>query len=136
MEDIFNAPEQNQGEICFRGRHIMMGYMAQPRLGKAHVAEITKKNAEAIDDEGWLHSGDKGCVSTTGMFKITGRYKELIIGAGKILLREKPTRIFLIILLTMICRRGEHCPCSGRRRYQERRGRYQQCHDDRRQKEI
>ena len=33
-------------------------------------------------DEGWLHSGDKGCVDTEGMFRITGRYKELIIGAG------------------------------------------------------
>ena len=30
----------------------------------------------------WLHSGDKGCIDTNGMLKITGRYKELIIGAG------------------------------------------------------
>jgi len=76
------STDENQGEICFRGRHIMMGYMANPRLGDAHVKEIEKKNAGAIDNEGWLHSGDMGCMTTTGMLHITGRYKELIIGAG------------------------------------------------------
>ena len=68
--------------MCFRGRHIMMGYMANPDMGKEHVAEIEKKSRETIDDEGWLHSGDKGCMDARGMVKITGRYKELIIGAG------------------------------------------------------
>jgi long-chain-fatty-acid--CoA ligase ACSBG len=74
--------EEEQGEICFRGRHIMLGYMANPNLGEEHVAEINKKNSDAIDDEGWLHSGDKGCMDTRGMVKITGRYKELIVTAG------------------------------------------------------
>jgi len=80
--DMFNPTEEEQGEICFRGRHIMMGYMANPDLGQEHVDEIRKKNAEAIDELGWLHSGDKGCMDSRGMVKITGRYKELIIGAG------------------------------------------------------
>lgn len=75
-------PEECQGEICFRGRHIMMGYMANADLGAEHVEEIRKKNLEAIDEEGWLHSGDMGVKSVTGMIKITGRYKELIITAG------------------------------------------------------
>jgi len=60
----------------------MMGYMAQPDLGQTHVADIEKKNAETIDKDGWLHSGDKGMISKAGMVKITGRYKELIIGEG------------------------------------------------------
>merc|ERR1712060_978966 len=38
--------------------------------------------AETIDNEGWLHSGDKGMITEQGMAKITGRYKELIIGEG------------------------------------------------------
>merc|ERR1719293_257051 len=59
-----------------------MGYMACPDMGEAHIAEIQKKTAEAIDSEGWLHSGDKGMVTGLGMVKITGRYKELIIGDG------------------------------------------------------
>merc|ERR1712031_143942 len=48
----------------------------------AHVDEINKKTADTIDAEGWLHSGDKGMVTEMGMGKITGRYKELIIGDG------------------------------------------------------
>merc|ERR1712003_563254 len=74
--------EEYQGEICFRGRGIMMGYLASSDLGDKHVAEITKKTRDTIDAEGWLHSGDKGLKSKTGMVKITGRYKELIIGEG------------------------------------------------------
>ncbi|GBG24983.1 Long-chain-fatty-acid--CoA ligase ACSBG2, partial [Hondaea fermentalgiana] len=81
-DNILHASEEEQGEICFRGRHIMMGYLANPKLGDDHVAEIEEKNAATIDSEGWLHSGDKGAISTRGMVKITGRYKELIIGAG------------------------------------------------------
>merc|ERR1711939_612356 len=46
------------------------------------MAEIDKKNNEAITKNGWLRSGDKGKMDTRGMVKITGRYKELIIGAG------------------------------------------------------
>eukprot|EP01063_Lacrimia_lanifica_P035206 TRINITY_DN6658_c0_g2_i1.p1 TRINITY_DN6658_c0_g2~~TRINITY_DN6658_c0_g2_i1.p1 ORF type:complete len:767 (+),score=285.42 TRINITY_DN6658_c0_g2_i1:78-2378(+) len=75
-------PEEYQGEICYRGRGIMMGYLTNPAYGDDHVASLNEKNAEAIDADGWLHSGDKGTVCTRGMFKITGRYKELIIGAG------------------------------------------------------
>ncbi|GBG24982.1 Long-chain-fatty-acid--CoA ligase ACSBG2, partial [Hondaea fermentalgiana] len=80
--NIMHATEEEQGEVCFRGRNIMMGYLANPKLGDDHVAEIEEKNAAAIDSEGWLHSGDKGAISALGMLKITGRYKELIIGAG------------------------------------------------------
>ena len=43
---------------------------------------ITSKNRGSIDKNGWLHSGDKGQRDVDGMLKITGRYKELIIGAG------------------------------------------------------
>lgn len=75
--------ERHQGEVCFRGRHIMMGYLAnEDALGKEHMLEIKKKTAETIDNDGWLHSGDKGMLTQQGMLKITGRYKELIIGEG------------------------------------------------------
>merc|ERR1719171_1370405 len=56
--------------------------MANPDLGAQHVEQIRKKTADAIDDEGWLHSGDKGMITEKGMVKIMGRYKELIIGSG------------------------------------------------------
>merc|ERR1712151_793997 len=47
-----------------------------------HLKSIHKKTAETIDAEGYLHSGDKGLKTVGGMYKITGRYKELIIGEG------------------------------------------------------
>jgi len=81
-ENIRKAPEETQGEICFRGRHIMMGYLANPDLGEEHVAELKKKTDESVDSKGWCRSGDKGCLGKNGMVKITGRYKELIITAG------------------------------------------------------
>merc|ERR1719355_554036 len=59
-----------------------MGYMANPDLGPDHLKEIEKKTAETIDADGWLHSGDKGLITCNCMVKITGRYKELIIGEG------------------------------------------------------
>merc|ERR1712113_621879 len=74
--------DEFMGEICFRGRAIMMGYMACKDMGDKHMAEIQKKNKDTIDAEGWLHSGDKGLKTAAGMVKITGRYKELIIGEG------------------------------------------------------
>merc|ERR1740123_750611 len=80
--DVFATDEKYMGEVCWRGRNNMMGYMANPDLGSAHVKDIEKKTAESIDSEGWLHSGDKGMITQSGLLKITGRYKELIIGDG------------------------------------------------------
>lgn len=80
--DLQTLDEECMGELCFRGRNIMMGYLANPDLGAEHVKDIEKKTADTIDAEGWLHSGDKGMVTYDGMVKITGRYKELIIGEG------------------------------------------------------
>jgi len=74
--------EQYMGELCFRGRCIMMGYLACPDWGEDHLKKIEKKTADTIDSEGWLHSGDKGMKSKSGLLKITGRYKEIIIGEG------------------------------------------------------
>mmetsp|Transcript_17386 Transcript_17386/g.49376 ORF Transcript_17386/g.49376 Transcript_17386/m.49376 type:complete len:214 (-) Transcript_17386:484-1125(-) len=60
----------------------MMGYMACPDFGPEHIKEIEQKTAESIDAEGWLHSGDKCLITDTGFVRLTGRYKELIVGSG------------------------------------------------------
>ncbi|CAD7959097.1 unnamed protein product [Amoebophrya sp. A120] len=80
--NIENPELDSQGEICYRGRHIMLGYLANPRFGADHVREIEEKNRATIDQDGWLHSGDKGCQNFDGFVKLTGRYKELLISAG------------------------------------------------------
>ena len=51
--------------------HTLRGYMKDE-----------KKTQEAIDPEGWLHSGDVGSRDPSGLYRITGRIKELIITAG------------------------------------------------------
>mmetsp|Transcript_589 Transcript_589/g.983 ORF Transcript_589/g.983 Transcript_589/m.983 type:complete len:705 (-) Transcript_589:81-2195(-) len=66
-----NRDKPGHGEICYRGRNVMMGYMKNEQ-----------KSAEAIDKEGWLHSGDVGHIDEFGLLAITGRIKELIITAG------------------------------------------------------
>ncbi|XP_049286804.1 very long-chain-fatty-acid--CoA ligase bubblegum [Anopheles funestus] len=68
---IDKPDEKGHGEICMRGRHILMGYIGEE--GKTH---------EAVDEDGWLHSGDVGYVDESGFMYITGRIKELIITAG------------------------------------------------------
>ena len=66
------APRGQQGEVCFRGYHVMRGYFEQP--------EATR---EAIDRAGWLHSGDLGVMDEDGYLSLTGRIKEMIIRGGE-----------------------------------------------------
>ncbi|KAJ2030781.1 hypothetical protein GGI08_009463, partial [Coemansia sp. S2] len=56
-----------QGELCVRGDMVMLGYLNR--------IEETRK---AIDDEGFLHTGDVGYISESNHVFITGRLKELI----------------------------------------------------------
>ncbi len=60
------------GEICFRGYHVMRGYYGD--------SEATRG---AIDEAGWLHSGDLGSMDADGYVRITGRLKDMIIRGGE-----------------------------------------------------
>lgn len=61
---LHNPDEDGVGEICFWGRHVFMGYLNMP-----------EKTEEALDSEGWLHSGDLGKQDRDGFLFITGRIK-------------------------------------------------------------
>jgi len=67
-----DLPPGVQGEIITRSACVMKGYYKMP---EATVA--------AIDQEGWLHTGDLGEMNENGYFKVTGRIKDMIIRGGE-----------------------------------------------------
>lgn len=72
-EIMINSPDPQQevGEILFRGEHVMMGYYKNEEATKA-----------AIDGDGWLHTGDLGLMDKQGNIYIKGRSKAMILTAG------------------------------------------------------
>jgi fatty-acyl-CoA synthase len=66
------CPVDVPGELCCRGYNIMKGYYKMP-----------EGTANAIDADGWLHSGDIGTVDADGYYRITGRIKDMIIRGGE-----------------------------------------------------
>ncbi|AEF90709.1 Long-chain-fatty-acid--CoA ligase [Delftia sp. Cs1-4] len=60
------------GELCTRGYSVMRGYW-----------EDAAKTSEAIDAEGWMHSGDLATIDEDGYVNIAGRIKDLVIRGGE-----------------------------------------------------
>lgn len=65
-------PVGEPGELCTRGYLVMQGYWDEPQ-----------KTAEAIDEDGWMHSGDLGKMHAEGYVQITGRIKDMVIRGGE-----------------------------------------------------
>jgi fatty-acyl-CoA synthase len=64
--------DNQPGELCSRGHGVMLGYYNMP-----------EKTAEAIDQDGWLHTGDLAKRLPNGYFHITGRLKDMVIRGGE-----------------------------------------------------
>jgi acyl-CoA synthetase (AMP-forming)/AMP-acid ligase II len=70
-EDGVELPRGEAGEVVVRGYNVMGGYFEEPG-----------QTAEAIDADGWLHTGDIGVMDDRGYLRITDRLKDMIIVGG------------------------------------------------------
>ncbi|MCP4327588.1 MAG: AMP-binding protein [Alphaproteobacteria bacterium] len=66
------VPRGETGEFCTRGYSVMLGYW-----------DDAEKTAEAIDANGWMHTGDLATMDEDGYCKIVGRIKDMVIRGGE-----------------------------------------------------
>jgi fatty-acyl-CoA synthase len=66
------VPRGEPGELCTRGYSVMLGYWEDP-----------ERTAEAIDQAGWMHTGDLATMDDDGYVNIVGRIKDMIIRGGE-----------------------------------------------------
>ncbi|GAA3521646.1 3-((3aS,4S,7aS)-7a-methyl-1,5-dioxo-octahydro-1H- inden-4-yl)propanoate--CoA ligase FadD3 [Aeromicrobium panaciterrae] len=66
-----HLPAGTEGELLLRGSQVMLGYLDDPAA-----------TAEAIDADGWLHTGDVGVLDDRGYLRITDRLKDMYICGG------------------------------------------------------
>ena len=66
------VPDGTSGELCVKGWNLMLGYFRDPAATSA-----------AIDEEGWLHSGDQGVQLPDGYIKFLSRLKDVIRVGGE-----------------------------------------------------
>jgi fatty-acyl-CoA synthase len=66
------VPRGESGELCTRGYSVMLGYWDEP-----------DKTGEAIDDAGWMHTGDLATMDDEGYVNIVGRSKDMVIRGGE-----------------------------------------------------
>ncbi|MCK9514957.1 MAG: AMP-binding protein [Ottowia sp.] len=66
------VPRGGRGEYCTRGYSVMQGYWEDP-----------ERTAEAIDADGWMHTGDLAIMDDEGYVNIVGRIKDMVIRGGE-----------------------------------------------------
>jgi len=66
------CPTDTKGELCTRGYSVMLGYWENPEA-----------TAAAIDDSGWMHTGDTAIMDDEGYVNIVGRIKDMIVRGGE-----------------------------------------------------
>ncbi|XP_057698382.1 long-chain-fatty-acid--CoA ligase 1a isoform X2 [Corythoichthys intestinalis] len=84
VADMNYLAANNEGEVCVKGPNVFLGYLGDP-----------EKTAEAIDEDGWLHTGDIGKWLPNGTLKIIDRKKHIFkLAQGEYIAPEKIENIY------------------------------------------
>ncbi|XP_040462159.1 long-chain-fatty-acid--CoA ligase 5 [Falco naumanni] len=85
VEEMNYYSSNNEGEVCIKGPNVFKGYLKDP-----------EKTAEAIDKDGWLHTGDIGKWLPNGTLKIIDRKKNIFkLAQGEYIAPEKIENVYI-----------------------------------------
>uniref|UniRef100_A0A8B9W101 Arachidonate--CoA ligase n=1 Tax=Anas zonorhyncha TaxID=75864 RepID=A0A8B9W101_9AVES len=85
VEEMNYYSSNNEGEVCIKGPNVFKGYLKDP-----------EKTAEAIDKDGWLHTGDIGKWMPNGTLKIIDRKKNIFkLAQGEYIAPEKIENVYV-----------------------------------------
>ncbi|NXY71129.1 ACSL5 ligase, partial [Glareola pratincola] len=85
VEEMSYYSSNNEGEVCIKGPNVFKGYLKDP-----------EKTAEAIDKDGWLHTGDIGKWLPNGTLKIIDRKKNIFkLAQGEYIAPEKIENVYI-----------------------------------------
>uniref|UniRef100_A0AAQ4PAJ5 Arachidonate--CoA ligase n=1 Tax=Gasterosteus aculeatus aculeatus TaxID=481459 RepID=A0AAQ4PAJ5_GASAC len=85
VEDMNYFASNGEGEVCIKGRNVFKGYLKDP-----------KRTAEALDEDGWLHTGDIGKWLPSGVLKIIDRKKNIFkLAQGEYIAPEKIENVYV-----------------------------------------
>uniref|UniRef100_A0A671Y3H4 Arachidonate--CoA ligase n=1 Tax=Sparus aurata TaxID=8175 RepID=A0A671Y3H4_SPAAU len=85
VEEMNYFASNGEGEVCIKGRNVFKGYLKDP-----------EKTAEALDEDGWLHTGDVGKWLPSGVLKIVDRKKNIFkLAQGEYIAPEKIENVYV-----------------------------------------
>ncbi|TMS22323.1 Long-chain-fatty-acid--CoA ligase 1 [Larimichthys crocea] len=85
VEEMNYFASNGEGEVCIKGKNVFKGYLKDPA-----------KTAEALDEDGWLHTGDIGKWLPSGVLKIIDRKKNIFkLAQGEYIAPEKIENVYV-----------------------------------------
>uniref|UniRef100_A0A672HAX7 Long-chain-fatty-acid--CoA ligase n=1 Tax=Salarias fasciatus TaxID=181472 RepID=A0A672HAX7_SALFA len=85
VEEMNYFASNGEGEVCIKGKNVFKGYLKDP-----------EKTAEALDEDGWLHTGDIGKWLQSGVLKIIDRKKNIFkLAQGEYIAPEKIENVYV-----------------------------------------